>query len=185
MNNMAAHEDIEMYPYAYIFENKRTILIWQISKAFPDSFKLGPKGSLISAETEQELKIKLGVEYEKVKWSDGSEIDFDKFWASLRNLRVGRASSPKTCSLLLDGWNFLEDLAQTFKLDQDLEGLRSPLLNKVYDKLLYGSNLPSITPEGKSYSPLWLEDEIYALRKGLKRIWKLIEHEMRVSEVSE
>lgn len=173
MNDVAAPEDLQMYPYAFIFKNVRTVLIWQTSKAFPDSFKLDPKGSLISAETEQELKRKLGVECEKVKWADGSEIDFNKLWVSLRNLRVGRASSEGTCKLLLDGWNFLEDLGQTFELNQELEGLRAPFLNKIYDKLLSGSNLPSLTPEGRSYSPLWLQDEIYSLRNEFRKVWKL------------
>jgi hypothetical protein len=173
MHDTTAPEDLEMFPYAYVIKGRRTILVWQTSSEAPDSFKLDSKGSLVSGKTEQELKKILGAESKKVKWSDVAELNFDKFWNSLRNLRLGRASSKRTCKLLLDGWNFLEDLGQTFGLNKELENLRTPLLNKVYDKLFSGSNLPSMTPEGRSYSPHWSQDEIYSLRKEFKKIWNL------------
>jgi hypothetical protein len=71
----------------------------------------------------------------------------------------------------LDGWNFIEDLLKTIGAKKELRTLRTPLLNKAYDKFFYGVNLPSVTPEGKSYSPLWLAEEILALRREFRTVW--------------
>jgi len=117
------------------------------------------------------MKRKLRTETAKVHWSEYSEINFDKFWTALKNIRTERASSIKTCSVLLNGWNFLEDMGRTFDLKKDIKKLRSKLLNKTYEKLFYGCNLPSVTPEGKSYSPLWLKEEIASMRAEFRAIW--------------
>ncbi len=165
---------IEMYPYSYIYKGERTILIWQTGEDSNDTFKLNAEKKLVASNSEKSLKEILGAESEIVQWSDSGEINFDTFWTSLKNLRINRASSSKTCSLLLDGWNFIEDLLRTFDFNDKIESLRTPLLDKVNDKLFYGNNLPAITPEGKSYSPLWTQEEIQNLRKVFKSIWEFL-----------
>ncbi|MDM8524809.1 hypothetical protein QUF80_15685 [Desulfococcaceae bacterium HSG8] len=171
MGELLSENKAEMYPYAYIFQKRKTVLIWQTNGE--DTFRLDSENRLISAQTVEELKRILGKDADSVEWSESAEISFDKFRTALRNLRHDRASSEKTCSLLLDGWNFLEDMARTFGLDSETEKLRTPSLNRAYDKLLYGNNLPPMTPEGRSYHPLWTSEEISALRKAFKRILNL------------
>jgi len=119
------------------------------------------------------LKRKLGALEAKIHWTEYAEINFDKFFTVLRNLRTGKASTTKTCHVLLNGWNFIEDMGRTFNLKKELKRLRSKLLNKAYDKIFYGCNLPAVTPEGKSYSPLWSREEIAAMRTEFRVIWKL------------
>lgn len=166
--------EMSRYPYCYIYKGKKTFLVWQTKKDEQDSFKLDSNNCLISSETEDELRKLLGNESKHIKWLEGAAIDFDNFWKALKNLKVDRASSEKTCKILLDGWNFIEDLAHTISLTEELKKLRSPLLNKVYEKLFYGNNLPAITPEGKSYSPLWLQEEIFLFRNEFISIWKTL-----------
>lgn len=169
-------EDIkgtEMYPYTYVYKGKKQIVIWQTNKEGQDSFKLDSKNCLIISQTEDELRKLLGDDSEKIRWSEGGEINFDKFRTALKNLRTGRASSKETCRVIIDGWNFLEDLARTFGLADEIEKLHSTLLNRIYHKMFYGINLPSVTPEGKSYSPLWEHEEIFLLRNAFRFIWKL------------
>jgi hypothetical protein len=119
------------------------------------------------------MKTKIKTDRAKVHWAEYSEIDFDKFWLLLKNLKVKRASSIKTCSVLLDGWNFIEDMGRTFNLKKNMKKLRSRLLNKAYKKLFYGCNLQSVTLEGKSYNPLWKQEEISAMHTELRAIWTL------------
>lgn len=165
--------NIEMYLCSYIFKKERISLIW-ISDNGNDRFKLNEEKTILFSKSEEKLKEMLGEESEKVNWIEDSVINFDKFWTALRNLRINRASSINTCNLLLDGWNFIEDLLRTFGLDNEMKSLRTPLLNKAYEKLFCGCNLPSVTPEGKSYSPLWTYEEILVLRKEFRVIWKIL-----------
>jgi hypothetical protein len=161
---------VEMYPYAYTYKGKKTILIWQTNGR--DTFKLVSPKRLLQAPTLMNLKRQLRTEAAQVHWSERAEIDFDKFWTALENLRSNRASSRRTCSVLLKGWNFIEDMGRTFNLKKEMKRLRSKLLDKAYEKIFYGCNLPSVTPNGKSYSPLWSTAEIKALRTEHRAVWQ-------------
>lgn len=163
----------KMYPYAYIYKSKKRILIWQTGGN--DTFRLDSEKRLISAPTIEALKDSLGEDAHNVEWSEEAELNFDKFWTSLRNMRPARSSSERTCDLLLNGWNFIEDLGRTFGFDTELEELRTPILNNAYQKLFYGNNLPSITPEDRSYYPLWTDEEMLALRKAFKKVWNFFQ----------
>ena len=158
-----------MYPYAYVYRAQRTILIWLANDT--DTFKLNSDSNLLQASKLSTLKRKLGTEVAKVHWAEYVEINFDKFFAALRNLKAERASSSKTCFILLEGWNFIEDMICTFNLKADFKKLRSRVLNKAHDKLFYGCNLPSVTPKGKSYSPIWTAEEITVMRSALRDVW--------------
>ena len=168
----------EMYPYTYVYKGEKNILIWQTGEDVQDSFKVDSKDYLFSAQTEEELKKLLGPESKRVHWGEYAEINLDDFWRAVKNLRAGRGSSSKTCELLLNGWNFIEDLLRTFGLIQEMEKLRSPLLNKVYEKNFRGNNLPAVTPEGKSYTPIWLREETTLFRKEISLIWKILENKV-------
>jgi hypothetical protein len=172
--NKKRHRNTEKYPYCYIYKGKKRFLVWQTKEDDQDTFKLDRDNRLISSRSEHGLRSLLGTESKQLKWSEGAEIDFDRFWNALGRLKVGRSSSARTCIILLDGWNFIEDLARTIGLTEEMKRLHSPLLDKVYDKLFYGNNLPAVTPEGKSCSPLWLREEIVSFRKEFHSIWKIL-----------
>lgn len=164
----------EYYPVAFVYKSKRKVFIWETNKDEGDTFKLDESQHIVYADSENELKEMIGKNSIEIHWSEGAEEDFDKFFGSLSRLNTRFASSTKTCRLLLDGWNLIEDLLRTFNLKEESERLKSPVLNKAYEKLFYGCNLPSITPENKSYSPLWLADEIVLLRKELRFVWHFL-----------
>lgn len=160
-----------MYPYAYVYRRKKTILIWQTNDI--DTFKKTSDSCLFQSRTLPSMKRKLGMASAKVHWSEYSEIDFDRFWSELKKLRAGKASSTKTCAVLLEGWNFIEDMGRTFYFKEDMKKLRSKLLSRAYEKLFHGCNLPSVTPERKSYSPLWTQEEIPAMRAEFRTVWRI------------
>lgn len=163
---------MEIYPWSYIFQKQKTVLLW-VTYPENDHFLTTKKGKLISASSIQKLKTKVKKKKYNVQWDEPGDINFDKFWTAINNLRENRASSIKTCKVLLDGWNFIEDMGRTFSLQKEMKRLKSKILNKAYQKIFAGNNLPGVTPEGMSYSPLWTKKEIKALKKEFRYIWKL------------
>jgi len=69
------------------------------------------------------------------------------------------------CSRFNSAWNLFTDVAAStrYAFDTDI-----PRTRKVYDKLFWGCNLPAVTPEGCSYEPIWLPDEIALLCEVLR-----------------
>ncbi|MDJ1473827.1 hypothetical protein [Xanthocytophaga flava] len=84
------------------------------------------------------------------------------------------------CQMFLSTWNLFMDIASA--INRSFTGNeKDKLTNKVYDKIFYGNNLPSVTPEGKYYIPVWTKSErqrlmqimsegITLLRRNLKEI---------------
>jgi hypothetical protein len=63
----------------------------------------------------------------------------------------------------LNIWNMLEDalgFKLTVKAVPNLSEISLGKVRKIYDKLFFGNNLPTMTPPGKSYEPIWAQDEV-------------------------
>jgi hypothetical protein len=161
-----------IYPYSCIYKKHRKFLAWEGREVGGDVFRKDINdGCLLVCASISDLKEKLGEECEPKFCEEVSEISFDEFWVSVKNLRTGRASSIKTYKILLDGWNFIEDLIRTVGQESDLLRLRCPVLDKLYEKLFWGNNLPAVTPEGASYSPIWMQEEIIIFRREIRKVW--------------
>ena len=68
------------------------------------------------------------------------------------------------CKILLDAWNIFDDVSRSVGGNFDAN---PKLTNKIYDKLFWGNNLPSVTPKGKSYEPIWAKRELKIIRETL------------------
>jgi hypothetical protein len=73
--------------------------------------------------------------------------------------------SPDTvdCVALLNAWNLFLDIRASVEQHNVLRD--DPENNHIYDKLFYGNNLPSITPPGKHYTPIWSDKEVARLSR--------------------
>jgi hypothetical protein len=85
---------------------------------------------------------------------------------------VGRTmSGEENLDVVLTAWNGLDDLLPAWGLPF---AFRGRIADKVCDKLFWGLNLPSVTPPGEHYVPVWRRKEIakivQALRAGASRI---------------
>lgn len=162
-----------IYPYRCTYKRDCKFLAWENRETGGDIFKKDiATGSLIVCGSIFELKATLDLkDYESKFCEEISEINFDKFWIYVRNIRNGKPSSTKVCSILLDGWNFIEDLIRTDGQESDLLRFRTPVLDKMYKKLFYGNNLPSVTPEGAIYNPIFRRKEISIFRQEIKWAW--------------
>ena len=107
------------------------------------------------------------------RYASAHDIDLDPQASTLYDLdRLTEWLSAPTltpdCSFLLDAWNMLADIAGSLQT-----ALAEPAeAQAIYDKLFWGCNLPSVTPPGKHYDPIWSQEEITTvvavLRSGLR-----------------
>lgn len=68
------------------------------------------------------------------------------------------------CNLFLNAWNLFRDIAFSVNAEFDSNEKRT---KNIYDKLFWGCNLPSVTPKGKYYEPIWDENELNLIRSIL------------------
>jgi hypothetical protein len=106
----------------------------------------------------------------------GVEVD-GQFVRQLRlDLLVEFAKQPSGQRLdadqLLVTWNLTEDLERSLGLKSRF--LKARRLNRVYDKLFWAQNLPSVTPEGCHYEPIWRSSELKVLARVAQHcLWRL------------
>jgi hypothetical protein len=75
------------------------------------------------------------------------------------------------CRLLLSIWNMAGDVARS--VNEAFED-RGQALDDVYDKLFFGSKLPSMTPPGEHCQPEWTDKELGLLRTWIEQAVNLI-----------
>jgi hypothetical protein len=73
-------------------------------------------------------------------------------------------SAELDCEAFLTAWNLFGDLSASVNGDFDPDRKRT---QHVYDKLFWGTNLPSVTRPGKQYTPLWSDEELRVMREVL------------------
>jgi len=103
-----------------------------------------------------------------------ARYDFDQ----LREWCIGAEASGVDCPALLNAWNFFDDLA---RLHDDAESDYAKLSRGAetsYDKLFWGNNLPSMTPPGESFTPVWSAEELEDIRRVMEAGLKLVEAEL-------
>lgn len=162
-----------VYPYTFIFRESETTLLWETGLA-PDRFLLDQDQKIYAAKGVDEVRKNFGTLPFSILWSEAAVLDFDSFWTELDSLNQYQDSSKEVCELLLNGWNFLEDVIRTFRLDDLQTTLLNELLNKSYDKLFRGNNLSAIAPEGSRYHPKWEEGELVSLKASMLHVWNEI-----------
>lgn len=152
------------------------LLLWQDGGDAPDKYIAYPETKqFLLARRSDELLSKARELGLQVADQEPALIDLDKVFRGLAALRPNRRLSLRTCELLLDGWNTLEDMARSIGVPLTEATVDDPdSLRIAYDKLFYGNNLPSVTPADEAYSPLFSSGERKAIRSYLRRLWQEI-----------
>jgi hypothetical protein len=81
---------------------------------------------------------------------------------------------------LLNAWNFFDDLARLNENPDSNFAKLSRSAETVYDKIFWGNNLPSVTPGGERFVPMWEADELDTIRQVMESGLALLEAELRV-----
>jgi hypothetical protein len=111
------------------------------------------------------------------------QLNIDRLYKILPKLKYGKQISEKNCVLLLNSWNAFIDII--YSIDKPLLEIKVRTRKytdrekfKIYDKIFWGNNLPSMTPEGKKYHPIFSKKEIYFIKHAfsfaLKEIGNMI-----------
>lgn len=136
-----------------------------------DSFVSDFKGNLISAKDEITLKKYFYNETTKIHWNEPAEIDFDLFFKLLDNIKPYKKVRKDICIIIINGWNFIDDIINTFNLKKEIKYINSNNLNKIYEKFFYGLNIQAMTPKNKKYLPKFTNNEIYEFKEKIKKTW--------------
>lgn len=137
---------MEYYPIVILYLGKQHFCIWKTDES--DGFETDGKRLLVfksMEETKQYLDGK-GLHFssdEIVTYDlDGflKEVDFEE-------------PDPKAVFYF---WNMFSDMARGLGLKFSGDGKK---VNKIYEKLFFGNNLPTVTPEGESYTPVFSDRE--------------------------
>lgn len=71
------------------------------------------------------------------------------------------------CQKALIAWNLFTDVVTTLNLE--FKGnKKNRIRNKIYDKLFFGSNIPTVTPKGESLAPQWSKTELATMTDIMK-----------------
>jgi hypothetical protein len=125
-----------------------------------------------------------------IKLNSRSEVDFQLDIDRLRNilpkLKAGKPISEKKAVLLLHSWNvFIDVNCSIGKPILEIKVRTRKYTNKekykIYNKIFWGNNLPSLTPEGKKYYPIFSKKEIYFIKHMLGFALKEIVNEIAFS----
>lgn len=143
------------YPLALKVDGRTLFLLWVSDDRALDRV-LADAGQVISFTDEESAR-----EYalaEHLPLAPHEECHLHDLDSAVNWLAAdGRAD----CRLLLDIWNLAGDVARS--VSEAFED-RGGALDEIYDKLFFGSNLPSMTPPGERYQPEWATDELSLLR---------------------
>lgn len=172
---------ILFYPCTVTIKQKNQIWVWYTNQDEEDLFLLDLLGKLVVARTEDELNLIFKHSNKTLMWDEASSFDLDLFWKTLKAMRPGESTPTETNALLLDGWNFIEDLCRTFGLSELVNSLNTTVIKKAYSKLFYGNNIEAITPPNREYNPIWTEDEIVALNCMMTKIWNFCLEKIEVA----
>lgn len=89
--------------------------------------------------------------------------DLDVLARWLRSKRRTRARHVDCCEFLA-AWNLFGDLSRSLGASFDADHNRT---GRIYGKLLWGSNLPSMTPPGEKFMPYWPGREVDTMHEVL------------------
>ncbi len=79
------------------------------------------------------------------------------------------------CEYFLNFWNLISDLANS--VEEKFYGYQedNTTVQKIYDKLFYGNNIPSLVKGNKRYQPKWDAEEIAEIANVIKDGLRIVE----------
>jgi len=105
-------------------------------------------------------------------------MDFNVFFRTLNRLRPGSFCSQNACCVLIDGWNLLDDIAYSLKVNMDKCCCdSSDIANSAYDMLFHGNGLEPTIPGVLNYKPVFTSFELSNMRKYIRNLWGAIAHQ--------
>lgn len=141
------------------FGDSSDFLIWYEDENMKDRVYTS-NGEVITFPSEEQARKKaekLGLE------ADKKTVFYDVerliYWFEMHQREID-------CDFLIDFWNLFSDIASS--IGKDLEPVRTRRINRCYNKLFWGLNLPAVTPEGCEYEPIFTKRERKLIREIMR-----------------
>lgn len=155
----------EFYDYPILFAGKQGFLLWfrtidsnqdMDEVTVDDDNRIPLFANLDSLKNYAE---KRGLCPLQLNQSGQVDLDYLERWLSSRRTLFN-------CSEVLNCWNLFGDVSHSIGGDFDRPRERT---QKIYRKILWGNNLPAVTPPHVHYQPHWSPLELALIRLTLKR----------------
>lgn len=115
-------------------------------------------GKVVSFWKKEEARQKaekLGITVSETCFYDVERLDY---WIAMHQKEIA-------CEFLIDFWNLFSDIA--YSVGKELEPIKTRRLNRCYNKLFRGLNLPAVTPEVCEYEPIFTKRERKLIREAM------------------
>ncbi len=155
----------------YCLDNKDSYLIWfsdEKDGVFVDENGFVPSFSGINELQIYSGKNKINIEIENPKLFD---LDLIQNWLAENKSEIVDYNT------FNNAWNLFDDVSNSTNGSFDTD---KKLTQKIYDKIFWSCNLPGITPEGKSYEPIWTRKELKAIHETLNFGIKIFREKVKV-----
>jgi len=165
------------YLVRWMYNDKDFFLLWYDGGANPDGYVLRnqKEPTLLITRTKNEITEYAQKYGFRLSPQGESVLDFNELSKALKRLRPNRHLSQKMSEVFLNFWNTLDDISSSTKIQlisQDL--FHKEDLDRLYEKLFYGNNLPPVTPEGSEYFPILVDKEQGIIRNFFRHAIKTI-----------
>ncbi|MDE7364951.1 MAG: hypothetical protein K2N27_08760 [Ruminococcus sp.] len=140
------------------FGDSSDFLIWYEDENMKDRVYTS-NGEVIAFSSEEQARKKaekLGFETDETVFYDVERLFY---W-------IETHSKEMDCNFLIDFWNLFSDIA--YSIGKELEPVRTRRINRCYNKLFWGLNLPAVTPEGCEYEPIFTKRERKLIREIMR-----------------
>ena len=137
---------MKYFPLLYRLQGEKSYLIWISNEQ--DSVAVDSDGFVVSFPYLTSLRQYADLKRYRPETEEPVFHDLD--WVATWNMRPGE---PANCGEALAAWNLFSDVSASIPS----RGVAFKTLDSqfpfIYDKLFWGNNLPSVTPEANSTSP--------------------------------
>jgi len=151
---------MKYFPLLYRLNAEDRYLIWMSNES--DRVVADDRGFVLTFEDISAVQAYADTRHYELKREEAKRQDLD--WVATWLKKEGM---PVDCHEALAAWNLFSDVARSVHGTGGNFQQRDRQFPKVYPKLFWGNNLPSITPEGSHFDPEWSPDEPTGLAEVL------------------
>lgn len=163
------------YPFYITIKGKNIILIWYPNEVGTDVFYTSGNKVFIAYNKEQAEEKLYEINF-KMVWSDTDpEINLDIFLNTVSQIKENEYIGIDVCNVIIDTWNFFDDLYKTFADEPVTFKRTNYILDKAYHKFFYGINLQVVTPKNECYHPVFSKKELMELNKLMNNFMRFAE----------
>jgi hypothetical protein len=166
---------MKYFPLLYRLNGEDSYLIWISNEN--DAVVVDATGSVLTFNDTGAVQAFAGLEHYHLEDEEPAlhDLDWVVGW-------IKETEKPVNCIEALAAWNLFSDISRSIqRAPSAFEALNSQFPG-IYEKLFWGNNLPSMTPEGKHYEPGWSPDELAALTEVLTAGLEMFESATRSFE---